>query len=174
MNRTRTHAIGRFWLLSLAAGAWLSIACGRSTEPVVPCPAPAADCATLLQQQQAIEAAYTAASPVDDGVADPGDAAARQEAGECAVQLVRASLELGCVDRCVELCRLHPCSVLDEAGAVDVDGDCAARCGVVVAATPVALDAAIIAAAEEPGQCTCRGCGAPDDALCTALFDCAP
>jgi hypothetical protein len=153
--------------------AALSSACGRSAEPVVACPAPAADCATLLQQQTTVETAYGAALPVDDE--DDGDADARREAGECAAQLVQASLELGCVDRCVELCRLHPCPVLDEAGAVDVDGDCVARCGVVVGQSPaVAIDTAITRAAEEPGLCTCRGCGAPDDALCTGLFDCAP
>lgn len=157
-------------LVTLLVG---SLSCGRSAEPVVACPAPAADCATLLQQQQGIEARYAGAAD-DVDVNDELDAAVRQQAGECVVQLATASLDLGCVDRCVELCRLHPCPVLDDAGAVDATGDCAARCATVTAAdATVDLDTAITRAAEEPGLCTCRGCGAPGDALCTSLFDCA-
>jgi hypothetical protein len=143
-------------------------ACGRSAEPAVACPAPAAECDDLLAQQQAIEATYAAAA-VDDG-----DPAVRVAAGECAVLLSRAALDGGCVEACVELCRLHPCPVLDEAGAVDPAGDCPARCGVVVGENAgVDIRRAIARAAEDPGLCSCRGCGAPDDALCTALFDCA-
>ena len=152
-------------VVALAAVA----ACGRSAEPAVACPAPATVCDELLQQQQSIEAAFLAASSADDG-----DAAIRAAAGECAVQLSRAALDGGCVEPCVELCRLHPCPVLDEVGAVDVDGDCAARCAVVIGENAgVDLDRALSRAAEDPGLCSCRGCGAPDDALCTALFDCA-
>ena len=154
-------------VLAVAVAAVLS--CGRSAVAAVACPAPAAVCDDLLQQQQSIEAAFLAASGVDDG-----DAAIREAAGECAVQLSRAALDGGCVEPCVELCRLHPCPVLDEAGAVDVDGDCVARCAVVVTESAgVDLDRALSRAAEDPGLCSCRGCGAPDDALCTVLFDCA-
>jgi hypothetical protein len=143
-------------------------ACGRSAEPAIACPAPAADCDDLLAQQQAIESAHAAAA------VEGGDAAVRVAAGECAVQLSRAALDGGCVEACVELCRLHPCPVLDESGAVDADGDCAARCGVVIGENAgIDLDRALARAAEDPGLCSCRGCGAPDDALCTALFDCA-
>ena len=160
--------------LALIAASVLAVvvgACGRSAVPAVACPAPAAVCDDLLQQQQTVEAAFLAASGDDDG-----DATIRQAAGECAVQLSRAALDGGCVEPCVELCRLHPCPVLDETGAVDVDGDgdCAARCAVVVGENAgVDLDRALSRAAEDPGLCSCRGCGAPDDALCTALFDCA-
>lgn len=159
--------------LALIAAVAVAVAafggCGRSAVPAVACPAPAAACDDLLEQQQGIEAAFLAASGDDDG-----DAAIRQAAGECAVQLSRAALEGGCVEPCVELCRLHPCPVLDEAGAVDVNGDCAARCAVVIGENAgVDLDRALSRAAEDPGLCSCRGCGAPDDALCTALFDCA-
>jgi hypothetical protein len=143
-------------------------ACGRSAEPAVACPAPATDCDDLLAQQRAIESAYTAAA------VDGDDPAVRAAAGECAVLLSRAALDAGCVEACVELCRLHPCPILDDSGVVDDDGDCVARCGVVVAESAgVDLDRALSRAAQDPGLCSCRGCGAPDDALCTALFDCA-
>ncbi len=150
-------------------------ACGRSAEPVVPCPAPADDCAALLDQQAAIEAIYAAA-------ADEGDTAAavREESGACAQTLVGRALQLGCVEPCAELCRLHPCPVLSVDGDVVVqdgveDGACETRCAEVAADGAVAqtLAVAIDRAAAEPGFCTCRGCASRDDALCTQLFDCA-
>ncbi len=142
--------------------------CGRSAESTVGCPAPAATCPELAEQQAAAEAARAGAP------ADAGGAATRREAGECVAFLVSEAVEGECVEPCDELCRLHPCPVKDADGVVDVDADCAARCAEVIDDNPgVDLDTALARAAQEPTLCTCRGCGAPDDALCTALFDCA-
>jgi hypothetical protein len=151
----------------LAVGASVG-SCGRSAESAVNCPAPAADCSELEEQQAAAEAAH-AAAPADGEGAD-----VRRDAGECVALLVAEAVVGECVDPCAELCRLHPCPVLDADGVVDVDADCAARCAEVVEADgSVDLDTALARAAQEPAFCTCRGCGAPDDALCTGLFDCA-
>ena len=148
------------------------MACGRSAEPAVACPAPSDDCAVLLEQQAGIEAVYAGAAVDGDSAA----AAVRAESGECVQALVGRSLELGCVEPCAELCRLHPCPVLSAEGDIVVaDTACIDRCAEVSADVAVAqsLGVAIDRAAEEPGLCTCRGCASPDDALCTELFDCA-
>jgi hypothetical protein len=149
------------------------MACGRSAEPVVACPAPSDDCAVLLEQQAGVEAVYAGAAVDGDSAA----AAVRAESGACVQVLVGRSLELGCVEPCAELCRLHPCPVLSAEGAIVVgDTACIDRCAEVSADVAVgqSLGVAIDRAAEEPGLCTCRGCASPDDALCTGLFDCAP
>lgn len=150
-------------------------ACGRSAEPVVACPAPADDCVALLEQQAGIETIYAAAAGEGDTAA-----AVRDESGACVQTLVDRALQLGCVEPCAELCRLHPCPVLSVDGDVVVqdgveDGVCEARCAEVSADSAVAqtLAVAIDRAAAEPGFCTCRGCASRDDALCTELFDCA-
>ena len=102
-------------------------ACGRSAESEVGCPAPAASCPDLAEQQAAAEAAHAGAA------ADASGAAVRREAGECVAALVAEAVVGQCVDACDELCRLHPCPVKGADGAVDVDADCAARCAEVIA-----------------------------------------
>jgi len=147
-------------------------ACGRTPEPRVACPAPADDCATLLEQQQQSEAIY-----IDNAVRgqDVG-AAERREAGVCVQLLTDRVLDLGCAAPCDELCRLHPCAVLDESGARLETSACVERCTALVGDQSIVADDLAVAvdkAAENPGFCTCRACVSEDDALCTQLFDCA-
>ena len=81
-----------------------------------------------------------------------------------------------CVEPCGELCRLHPCVILDAGGARQDTAGCGARCLELVADQSIAaadLKVAIEKAAENPGFCTCRACLVEDDAFCTQLFDCA-
>ena len=141
--------------------------CGRSAPPLVACPEPADACDDLIAQQRSIEDVYV-------GAAD--DAALRDEAAQCTQLLVEVSLDRECVDGCSELCRLHPCAVVDDDGNRFDPAACAARCAALAdegAIDDDALDEAIAHAAEAPGFCTCRACTAADDALCTRLFDCA-
>ena len=147
-------------------------ACGRTPEPVVPCPAPADDCVALLEQQQQSEAVYidNAVRGADEGTAE------RREAAACVQLLTDRVLELACAPACEELCRLHPCGVLDEAGVRVSPSACVPRCEALVADQSIVaddLDIAVDKAAENPGFCTCRACVSEDDALCTQLFDCA-
>ena len=154
-------------------------ACGRSAEPAFACPQPAADCGDLEEQQTAIEAAFTAAADrnSDPEIAVAKDAVEMEEASQCEQLLVEQSLDLQCYDDvCAELCRLHPCFVLDDAGELDEPAACGARCTTLVDEGAVAaadLEVALLKAAENPGFCTCRACTAAADALCTRLFDCA-
>ena len=145
--------------------------CGRTAEPVVPCAALVDDCDGLLEQQASLEAIYAASDP---SVA--ADAQARLEAGQCLQLVEDALLDGDCVEVCPELCRLHPCGILDAEGVRQAPSTCADRCTDLVDAGTVAADDLSIAiekAAEDPGFCTCRACTSPDDALCTQLFDCA-
>lgn len=144
-------------------------ACGRSAEPLFACPQPSDECAELLSDQAAVEVAYADAALALD-------AALMDESSQCAQLFVEQSLDQQCVEACAELCRLHPCVIVDDEGGRFDPSTCVARCdelvkeGAVVAAD---LDAATVKAAENPGFCSCRACTAQDDALCTRLFDCA-
>ncbi len=156
----------------LASFVMMLVACGRTPEPVVACPAPADDCPTLLQQQQELESVY-----IDFAVrgADEG-ATQRREAAGCGQLLTDRVVNLGCVQPCAELCRLHPCGVLDDDGTRVSPSNCPARCEALVADQSIVADDLAIAigkAAENPGFCTCRACISEDDSLCTQLFDCA-
>lgn len=145
------------------------VACGRSAEEAFACPAVGDDCAAIANAQQSAEAAYAVAADARD--ADQMDATA-----QCVQQHVDAAVDGACVDRCDELCRLHPCNVLDEAGAPASTAQCPARCATLRADGAFSnddLDLAVFKAAENPGFCTCRACTAFDDALCTQLFTCA-
>lgn len=144
-------------------------ACGRSAEEPYACPAIGEDCAAIARAQQDAEAAYAEAASDKD--AEQMDATA-----QCVQLQVDASVDGACVDRCDELCRLHPCNVLDDTGAAVSTSACPGRCAALREAGSFSdddLDLAVFKAAENPGFCTCRGCTAFDDALCTQLFDCA-
>ena len=144
-------------------------ACGRSAEETYACPALGDDCSAIADAQESAEAAY--ASAADDKDAEQMDAAA-----QCVQLHVDAAVDGACVDRCDELCRLHPCNVLDGDGAAVATSACPARCAALHddgAFSNDDLDVAVFKAAENPGFCTCRACTAFDDALCTQLFDCA-
>ncbi len=144
-------------------------ACGRSAEQPYACPAVGDDCATIVDAQKDAEAAYADAASARDP--EQMDATA-----QCVQVHVDAAVDGACVDRCGELCRLHPCNVLDDSGAPVSTSACPARCAALRddgAFTDDDLDVAVFKAAENPGFCTCRGCTAYDDALCTQLFDCA-
>ena len=100
----------------------------------------------------------------------------RQRPDQLQVGRRRQPLDLGCVDSCEELCRLHPCAVLDDNGAPLAPSSCPERCAALVAdqsLVPADLPLVIDKAAENPGFCTCRACVSEDDAFCTQLFDCA-
>jgi hypothetical protein len=146
----------------------LTVACGRTAEPAYACPFVPPDCATLLAVQAEVEADFAAA-------VDALDADRRAAAGQCAQLFADAVVDGACVERCDELCRLHPC-----ASAARRDDDlatCPDRCDVLVKVGVIddaVLDVAIFHAAEAPGFCTCEACGSPNDPLCTRLFDCAP
>lgn len=164
----RRHSLRVSVLLTLFALA----ACGRSATPTVPCPAPADDCAALLEQQAGLEAVYADAS--DDG-ADVG-VEVRRDSAACLQLVTDRVVDLGCAAPCDELCRLHPCAVLDDDGNRQAASACPARCealledqSIVAADLPLVIDKA----AENPGFCTCRACVTDDDAFCTQLFDCA-
>jgi hypothetical protein len=148
------------------------VACGRTPEPAVPCPAPADTCDDVLAQQAELEAVYGAAA--SEGPAE--GTAARRESAACVQLLTNRALDLGCVDSCAELCRLHPCAVLDDAGNRQPSSACADRCTALVADQSIVVDNlpfAVEKAADNPGFCTCRACITADDAFCTQLFDCA-
>ena len=156
----------RIFLLFLASSL---TSCGRSAEPIFPCPQPAADCKALIEQQTLVEGAFTSAAAAQDPVL-------MNESSECVQFFVEQSLDLQCVDSCVELCRLHPCTVVDDDGQRFDPSACADRCQVLADEGAIVANDFNIAtakAAENPGFCTCRACTAPDDALCTRLFDCA-
>lgn len=146
--------------------------CGRTPEPVVVCPAPADTCDALLAQQSELEVVYIDAATQGPDVG----ARARRESASCVQLLTNHLLDLGCVDSCGELCRLHPCAVLDDAGNRLAPSACPERCEALLADQSLVdadLRMAIDKAAENPGFCTCRACVSEDDAFCTQLFDCA-
>jgi hypothetical protein len=148
------------------------VACGRTPEPVVACPAPADTCDDLLVQQAELEALYIDAATQG---ADVG-AKTRRESAACLQLLTNHLLDLDCVDSCEELCRLHPCAVLDDNGVRLAPSSCPERCAALVANQSLVADdlpLVIDKAAENPGFCTCRACVSEDDAFCTQLFDCA-
>jgi hypothetical protein len=148
------------------------VGCGRTPEPVVACPAPAESCDDLLVQQAELEAVYVDAASQGSDVG----AAARRESAGCVQLLTNHLLDLGCVDRCDELCRLHPCAVLDDNGNRLAPTACPERCNALLDDQSLVADdlpLVIDKAAENPGFCTCRACVSEDDAFCTQLFDCA-
>jgi hypothetical protein len=153
----------------VATGAGNVAGCGRTAEPAYPCPFVPADCATLLSVQATVEADFAAAVAA-------GDVARREEAGQCAQLMTDALVDGNCAPRCALLCRLHPCP--SPAAAADDATTCPARCEALVASGAVdnpTLDDAVFHAAEAPGFCTCRGCGAndqPSPAVCAELFAC--
>ncbi len=177
MTATTTSVYGdrvvvRAFLSSLVVSVVVLAGCGRTPEPVVPCPAPADACDDLLQQQADLEAIYEDAS--DDGK-DKG-VAERRESAACLQLITDRLIDGACVEPCGELCRLHPCVILDAGGARQDTAGCGARCLELVADQSIAaadLKVAIEKAAENPGFCTCRACLVEDDAFCTQLFDCA-
>lgn len=154
----------------------MGLSCGRSAVPEVACPALADDCDGLARQAAALEAAYQdAVAGSSDEAAVEATAAARAEAGQCRQLIADAQLDGACIEVCPELCRLHPCGVLDADGARQDPGACADRCAELDDAgafAPTDLETAVVKAAEDPGFCTCRACTSADDALCTQLFDC--
>ncbi|MDP2341037.1 MAG: hypothetical protein Q8O67_08770 [Deltaproteobacteria bacterium] len=147
------------------------VGCGRSAEPIVACPQPSAECEELLDQQRDLELIYAnAAKP------DVADGVTMDESSQCVQVFVEQSLDLQCVKGCDELCRLHPCVIVDDDGGRFDPSTCVARCEFLVERGDVAaadLDEATVKAGENPGFCSCRACTAEDDALCTKLFDCA-
>lgn len=158
--------------LLVTSALLMLVACGRTPEPLVPCPAPADDCPALLEQQQQSEAVY-----IDNAVRGEGSGAPqRREAAACVQLLTDRVLELSCAPACDELCRLHPCGVVNDAGVRVSPSACVPRCEALVADQSIVaddLEIAVDKAAENPGFCTCRACVNEDDALCTVLFDCA-
>lgn len=156
-------------LTVVVAAVLAVVGCGRSAAPQVVCPQPATDCAALVEQQAGVEADHAAAAAA-------GDADVMDEAAQCTQLFVETSLDRQCVDPCDELCRLHPCAIVDDDGTRFDPSTCPARCGALVDEGAIAaadLDVAAVKAAENPGFCTCRACTAVDDALCTRLFACA-
>jgi hypothetical protein len=144
-------------------------ACGRSSSTTFPCPAVGDDCAAIAAAQADAEAAYERAAAAKDG-------AAMDESAQCVQLHVDAAIDAACVDHCDELCRLHPCDVLDKDGTGLAPSACPVRCAALLgdgAFDEDDLDVAVFKAAENPGFCTCRACTVFDDALCTRLFDCA-
>jgi hypothetical protein len=144
-------------------------ACGRSAETSFVCQATDDACEAITAAQSDAEAAYAAA-------ADARDPELMDVTAQCVQVHVDAAVDGACVDRCEELCRLHPCDVLDGAGAAVSSAACPERCAALRddgAFSDDDLDLAVFKAAENPGFCTCRACTAFDDALCTQLFDCA-
>ncbi len=155
-------------LLPLLPGVLALGACGRSAEPLLACPQPAAECKDLIAQQSTVEAVFAGA--------DDADVDLRDEAAQCTQLLVEVSLDQQCVEGCAELCRLHPCAVVDDAGGRFDPSTCKQRCEDLQDAGDIVdadLDAVVVKAAEAPGFCTCRACTAADDVFCTRLFDCA-
>lgn len=151
----------------LVAGLVMS-ACGRTADPKVACPQPSADCAELVLQQAGVEGVYATAT-------DDEDTAVMDEAGQCVQLFVEASLDQECVEGCAELCRLHPCGVVDNDGNRQAPSACPDRCEELFdegAFSDAELEVAAVKAGENPGLCSCRACTAVDDALCTRLFDC--
>jgi hypothetical protein len=149
-----------------------TVGCGRTPEPVVPCPAPADTCDDLLLQQAELEAIYIDAATEGPDVGVD----VRRESASCVQLLTNHLLDLGCVDRCEELCRLHPCTVLDDDGKRLASSACPERCSDLLAEQSLVADDLVMVidkAAENPGFCTCRACLSDDDAFCTQLFDCA-
>jgi hypothetical protein len=156
--------------LGIAATMWALVACGRTGESAHPCPAVGTDCTSLGTALASAERAYADATERRDGVA-------MDDAAQCVQVHVDAAVDATCVERCAELCRLHPCDVLDDAGVALGPAECAGRCATLRdsgAFDNDDLDLALFKAAENPGLCSCRACTAFDDALCTRLFDCAP
>lgn len=152
---------------ALVVFVFVIASCGRSADPLVPCPQPDDDCEKLVEQQQDVEAVFAAAGD---------DADVREEAAQCVQLFVEVSLDRQCVAGCDELCRLHPCAIVDDDGNRFDPSTCPDRCAALEeegAIDDAALDIAAVNAAENPGFCTCRACTAADDALCTRLFDCA-
>jgi sorbitol-specific phosphotransferase system component IIBC len=156
-------------LVALGAAVGLESGCGRTAEPRFACPALPSDCDALLAVQAEVEGAYAAA-------ANAKDVDTMDEAAACAQLFTDAVIDGACTARCDELCRLHPCNIEVGDGSVAGPAACPARCSALSGdgiVNDAALDVALFKAAENPGFCTCRACTAPDDALCTALFNCA-